>query len=282
MSRRPPDAGVYLLASDAVWRWTSACAESLRSFNPELRVVVIPYTDELRIIKRLCAVHRFELWKGPDFAWVDRLGKRLGGPAPRHMRKLAAFDGPLEHFLYLDVDTVVLMDLEPVLTAVTERPGMVLFAHAGTSAGYVDEVYRPGPWRERFVAEHGTRAGNAGVWAAARGTFTPTQLARLADAAEPIAAEFPSTDQGFLNFCLDSTGAPVGNLHDFPEIRRRPMMWAGDPRCLESETGVRVPRGCPVGLVHWAGYGISPEMPLRSLWEQWAPATPPRVWPRAT
>src|SRR5205814_1091392 len=47
-----------------------------------------------------------------------------------------------------------------------------------------------------------------------------------------IAAEFPYPDQGFLNFCLDSTGAPVGNLHDFLEM---PMMWARDPNCLESE-----------------------------------------------
>lgn len=347
MNRRTPKTGVYLLANDAVWRWTSACAESLRSFNPELRVVVIPYDDELRIIERLCARHSFELWHGPDFAWADQLGKRLGEPRPQMMRKLAAFDGPLEHFLYLDVDTVVLMDLEPALTALTERPAMVMFAGPGN----VDEVYRPGPWRERFVAEHGTRAGNAGVWAAARGTFTPTQLARLADAAEPIAAEFPYPDQGFLNFCLDSTGAPVGNLRDLLEM---PMMWAGDPNCLESEAAwnawwtknhpftatvrmlrdelgpqwkvianrvgvapttarylyqcepiteplaggprranragfsntlppksVRDPCGRPVGLVHWAGYGISPEMPLRSLWEQWAPTAPPPVLPRA-
>src|SRR5207248_7763370 len=140
--------------------------------------------------------------------------------------KLAAFSGPLARFLYVDVDTLVLMDLRPVLDAVAARPDAVQFAHCGAFGGNIDVIYRPGAWREDFLANHGSNAGNGGIWGASREALTRTQLSELAKAARPIADQFVDGDQAFLNYCLDVTGAPVANLHDRIEAQ---MVWAGVP-----------------------------------------------------
>ena len=239
-------SGVYLLANDAVDRWLIACAESLRSFNPTLRVIVIPYDDRLRTVMQICDRHGFELWPSPSLAHLDRLSNRcLGGPKPGFLRKFAAFWGPLTHFVYIDVDTVVLMDLQPALEAAASRPEALLFAHCDAFGGVLDEVYRPGAWREQFVARHGSHAGNTGVWAASKGLFSRRRLGELAKLARPIASELLALDQGFLNFCLDHTDTQVHNLHDFVTPH---VIWAGVPGYRQREGRLLDQAGNAVGM----------------------------------
>jgi hypothetical protein len=274
-----PDEGVYVLANDAVANWLSACAASLRTFNPDLRVVVIAYDDRIRTVRRLCAQFGFELWHDDEFEWLDAVARTLGGNLPpQRMRKLAAFWGPLERFLYLDVDTIVLMKLHSILTATRERPNTFLFAHCDGLGGDLEEVYRPGRWRSDFLAAHGSHAGNAGLWAGSRGLFSRSELTDLAEAARPIADEFVYPYQGFLNFCLDYTDTPVRNLHEFIDV---PLLWAGVDGYVESNGTLHDPQGKPVGLVHWAGYELDAQLPYRSLWNHWAAASSPTMRTRA-
>lgn len=263
-----PVEGVYVLANDDVADWLAPCAASLRTFNPDLHVVVIAYDDRVQAIRRICAHYSFELWDGEELEWLDAVAARLRGDLPvQRMRKLAAFWGPLEHFLYLDADTVVLMDLSSVLDVVRDHRETFLFAHSDRLGGALDEVYRPGIWRDRFLAAYGTHAGNAGVWAGSRGLFSADEVRELAEAARPIAGEFVYPYQGFLNFCLDRTAAPVRNLHEYIDV---PLLWAGVPGYLESAGSLRDSRGTPVGLVHWAGYELNPRLPYRELWNHWS------------
>jgi hypothetical protein len=273
------EEGVYVLANDAVADWLTACAASLRVFNPYLRVVVIAYDGRIRTVQRLCDRFGLELWHDPEFDWLDEVATKLGGDLPpQRMRKLAAFWGPLERFLYLDVDTIVLMDLQSVLAATRGRPETFLFAHCDALGGDLEEVYRPGPWRSEFLAAHGSHVGNAGLWAGSRGLFSRSDLADLAEAARPIAGEFVYPDQGFLNFCLDSTATPVRNLHEFIDA---PLLWAGVAGYVESGGTLRDPQGTSVGLVHWAGYELDAQLPYRSLWNHWARASSPTRRERA-
>jgi hypothetical protein len=254
-----PEEGVYLLANDTVADWLSACAASLRSFNPDVRVVVIAYDNRVRTVGRLCAQFGFELWRDEEFDWLDEVAGTLGGDLPpQRMRKLAAFWGPLERFLYLDVDTIVLMRLAPLLAAARGRPETFLFAHCDELGGNLEEVYRAGQWRSEFLAAHGSHAGNAGLWAGSRGLFSRSALADLAEAARPIADEFVYPYQGFLNFCLDSTATPVRNLHEFTDV---PLLWAGVDGYVESEGTLRDRHGTSAGLVHWAGYELNAQLP---------------------
>ena len=261
---------MYLLANDHVFGWLRACAASLRHFSPDLRVIVIPYDVRLRQVRRLCREYRFELWVPSELDLIDRLGVS-GAAAPSRtptLRKLAAFWGPLEHFLVLDVDTVVLAALEPVLDGVREEPDALWFAHCDEFGGAVDEVYVPGPWRTRFLAEYGTHAGNSGIWAAPRGLFSPGEIEALAVEAAPLARHFTYPDQSFLNYCVDRTGRPVRNLHS---LGIPTMMWAGVAGCREPAPGrLSEPGGQAVGLVHWAGYEPDAELPYRSIWQHWA------------
>jgi hypothetical protein len=282
-ARRDPsnDEGVYLLANDAVLQWLRACAASLRSFNPHVRVVVIPFDHNVEEVTRLAAHYRFEIWQGPALEWLGELGVRSSpaGMPDQLMRKLAAFWGPLERFLYLDVDTVVLMDVARVLAAISAVPRTLLFAHCDDHGGNLDEVYRPGPWRQRLLETNGSHFGSSGVWAASRGLLSPQRVTELAQAARPVSDEFMNGDQAFLNFCLDTTGTAVDNLHNFIDSE---IVWAGVLGCVEAEGTLTLPDGGQIGLVHWAGYGLNAELPYRSLWSHWATRSSPRrrPWPR--
>jgi hypothetical protein len=271
--RAEPEEGVYLVADDPVWPWLAACAESLRHFNPETRVIVMPYGGTMTITERLCRHYGFELWSDPSLDVLDAIGERdlSGVLPPQRMRRLAAFWGPLERFLYLDVDTVVLMDLAPVLQALAATRGALLFAHCDDWGGNLDEVYRPGPWRDEFVARHGSHAGNSGVFGAARGLFTREQIAELAQTARPFAGEFVYSDQGFLNFLVDVTGTAARNLHEFIDEQ---VLWPGVPGYRESGGALWGPQGEPVGLVHWAGFYLDAELPYEGLWRHWLKASP--------
>lgn len=266
---------MYLLANDRVAPWLQTCAASLRAFNPDIRVVVLAFDDHLSAVKRLCASYGFELWDDRSLTSLDQIrgGAVSREIAPMH-RKLAAFWGPLQRFLYLDVDTLVLMDLSPILAAVARSPDTMWFAHCDEHGGNVEEVYRPGAWRDSFLTINGSHAGNAGIWAAARGLLSRRKVLKLAAAARPVEHEFVHPDQGFLNFCFDATATPVRNLHDLgiPEI-----MWAGVPGCVESEGTLRLPGGTPVGLIHWAGYQLDDRLPYRTLWTDWASSEAPEV-----
>jgi hypothetical protein len=259
---------VYLLANDAMAPWLTACAASLRHFNPSLRVVVIAFDRALDQVRPLCVHHGFELWCEKSFSWFDQLAHGLSALPRRHVfRKLAAFSGPLARFLYIDVDTLVLMDLTPVLEAVAARPDAIQFAHCDTFGGNIDAVYRPGPWRDAFVSRYGTHAGNAGIWGASRDMLSRGQLMDLAHTARLSANELLAGDQSFFNYCLDVTATPVGNLHDHIEQQ---MVWAGMPGYRSVGWELRDPNGPPIGLVHWAGYRLDEAMPYRELWDRWA------------
>jgi hypothetical protein len=266
------EEGIYLLANDAVVPWLTACAASLRHFNPSLRVVVIAFDGELEQVRPLCTHHGFQLWRDESLSWFDQLADALTGERPVQLfRKLATFSGPLARFVYVDVDTLVLTDLRLVLDAIAARPDAIQFAHCGAVGGNVDAVYRPGAWRENFLARHGTNAANGGIWGAWREALSRTQLTDLAEAARPIADQLVDGDQAFLNYCLDATGTPVANLHDRIEAQ---MVWAGVPGYVPAGRELRDPNGPPIGLVHWAGFALDPAMPYRDVWERWASADP--------
>src|SRR5436309_3824088 len=94
--------GVYLLANDRVAPWLQTCAASLRAFNPAIRVVVLAFDDDLSAVRRLCASYGLELWDDRSLKSLDGVGTATASTETAPMsRKLAAFWGPLERFLYL-------------------------------------------------------------------------------------------------------------------------------------------------------------------------------------
>ena len=153
--------GIFTLANDVVIDSTLALFESLKTFAPDLPLRIIPYDTQQQRLAFLA--HRFghSYFESPLLDSLHRLGKSfypLQEFAARGFRKLAAFEGPFDRFLFLDSDVVALSPLAPLLQAIESSQADLV--HFDTD---LDQVYRPGPLRDRMVAR-GARGFNAGLF----------------------------------------------------------------------------------------------------------------------
>jgi hypothetical protein len=265
---------VYFLANDRVLDWAVAFLESFRRHNPELPLAAIPFADDTAALRRLTTRYRFRVLDHPDLGRLDQLGRgfgdRLFANGRTHLigtfRKLAAFSGEFEVFLFLDADVVVLDDLRPFLRAVAAGGQRLLYCDAD-----LDQVYRPGPFREEMVRAHGARGFNTGAWGSARNALTVGDLEEVHRQALRVQESFaPTSEQPFLNFCFDVLRLPYARYCDVVEDTAV-LHWAGYPhyRCRGGRWEVSDPSapdyGKNVRLLHWAGTGMGWAAPYREL-----------------
>jgi hypothetical protein len=263
--------GLYFLADDGVYDWVVAFLESLRTWDPDLPCLCIPFSSRFDRLAALAGRYAFRALEHPAFAALDALGKRLShrpqSIATNMFRKFAMFDGPFDAFAYFDADTLILDPLTPRIHRFAESEVDFAFPHPCP-----EQVYTPARW-ERESSAFGSRGFNAGVWMGRRhGVALPDVLGRFADEAEPLKADFaPTWDQPFMNYCVDHAGLTRATFAElFPEPHH--CLWGGEQLALrpgERPGAVVTPDGRQVILAHWAGFGVGTRMPYRWLFEQY-------------
>ncbi len=60
--------GVYFSASDKVYDWTMAFLNSFLTFNPNLRLILIPFNEQCDRILQLQTQYNFEVDVDPSFS----------------------------------------------------------------------------------------------------------------------------------------------------------------------------------------------------------------------
>jgi hypothetical protein len=104
--------GVYFLANDRVFDNVVAFLNSFRAHNPTTELCLIPFADDVERTMALASRYDFTTFTDEDvLRRCDAIGARFHGKPAGHYRKLAAWHGQFDRFLYIDCDTVV---LEPV------------------------------------------------------------------------------------------------------------------------------------------------------------------------
>ena len=248
------DRGAYLLGNDRVLEWARALLASLAASNPGLPVVLIPFGEPFAQLAGLVRRGGHDVMSAPaDFAALDGISARLTrrGGLEGTYRKFAAFSGPFERFLVLDADVVVTAALDPVL----DRLGDFALLAAQHTA---DAVWRPGFGP---AGEPGPGA-NSGIWASHRGLVSLDELRALAPQAAEVSSGLASRgEQSFFNFWLSRAAVSWQAWNHVPGCPT--CLWAGDARPAQLPAA-----GVPPGTatIHWAGFGLSPRMPMRRLW----------------
>jgi hypothetical protein len=261
----PPSHGVVCLGNDAVVEWTIAFCESVHRHNPGLPVTLIPFDGNCAQTKAVLDRYGYDLLDDPMLAEMDALGSEYfpeGGLKTHIMRKFCAWKS-YESFLYLDTDIVVLRSLEPYFEAF-ERSGAD-FVHFATD---MVQVYRPGPLRERMVAEHASDGFNSGAFMGRAGALDGAKVNAIAAETGPLRPEFvDNLEQTLINYCVDVTDMRKADANDLVDdlavagaLMR--MTGSGDDLTLADR---RVPySGRKVTMIHWAGYSLNLLMPYRS------------------
>jgi hypothetical protein len=271
------EIGVYFSANDVVYDWTIAFLNSFRQFNPNLRLILIPFNNQCDRLLQLQSKYNFEVFiDEPSFERLEAIGQafELGytPTGPYWFRRYAAFWGPCERFLYLDARQVVLADITPFLTALDEFG--FDFLHYDCA---INQVYEPGNFRQQLLRQGRGRGFNSGRWAARKGLFSIEEFEALAVEALKIREQLNprNTDQAFINYCCDLKPLVYGH---FAEVIGGicENAWAHQPGTIYQSDGIYrlwdyggQDHKKQVVLMHWAGNKLRSTMPNHHLFERY-------------
>ncbi|MBU7587114.1 MAG: hypothetical protein KAF91_30415 [Nostoc sp. TH1S01] len=264
--------GVYFSANDVVYDWTIAFLNSFRSFNPDLRLILIPFNEQCDHLLKLSDTYQFEIYTDSSFSRLEAIGQsfELGytSTGPYWFRRYASFWGMLDHFMYLDARQIVLTDLKPVIEAVETLE--FDFLHYDCA---IDQVYEPGAFRQELLKQGRGRGFNSGRWASRKGLFSIEEFEQLAESALKIRNQLNprNTDQAFINYCCDMKPVRYGH---FAEViggicqngwarQSGKIYWKNGKYYLWDYGGLDHKK--QMFLLHWAGYKMKPLMPNKFL-----------------
>lgn len=267
--------GVYFSANDVVYDWAIAFLNSFRTFNPDLRLILIPFNDECDRLLKLKHTYNFEIHIDPSFERLEAIGQafELGHTptGPYWFRRYAAFWGPCDRFMYLDARQIILADLKPVLSALDDFDFDLLHFDCA-----VHQVYESGDLRREFLRKGKARGFLSGLWASRKGLFTLERFEQLSAKALQSREQLNprNTDQAFINYSCDADSVRCGHvsevLGDTCQIN-----WAKTSGKVYKEKGKYylwdyggLDHKRQFFLLHWAGYSLNAFMPNHSLFIQ--------------
>jgi len=258
-------SGIYFLADDFVAESSIALLNSLRAYAPTCMTWCIPFSGEISVIKRLATTFGFRIYDDRSLFELDNIGHSLcpdiGGNAGM-FRKLAVFWGPLEHFIYLDADVVILDDVQPLFTTLSTANYDLLYANSD-----LEMVYKPGAFRDRMVREYETHGFNTGVWASSLGQLSLGEIRAFgAEAISHVDSFAIGGEQPFVNYCLDRKRIRMASFSSASEHRIY-WNWPSQTERLhvsvldQSRIQVHTDRCQFVSGMHWAGFSTNSAMP---------------------
>jgi hypothetical protein len=265
--------GIYIVANDKVAENAIALLNSIRLFDPEVAIYLIPFNDEYQtLLETLNRLHRVELF--PDLELLDRLTHRVGEifdrdflKLPNKMRKLAVWFGVLDEFLYIDTDIVVFEKIADQLNRLSDVDFFNSDYHFAGEG--LRNIFSPVVREQNiFTDEQLQDVFNSGFWGSKKGVITEDQLYEvLTDCAQ---------HREYFDFTQGVTDQPVLNyliLKCFPKRANlaktgAPGSWGGSSH-FENRNAVLYDRDTRLQYIHWAGISMHPKAPYWEIWEHY-------------
>jgi hypothetical protein len=268
--------GVYFLANDRVFDQVVAFLNSFREQNPTIDLCLIPFADDTSRVEALAPRYGFSVWTDAEvLSRCDAVSERFHGEVVGHYRKLAAWEGKYDRFVYIDCDTVVLHPVDFAFDYLDQYDFLASHSDISTIRKFVwrDSVYGTGA----LTREQIRFAANTGFLASRADALDLDQVEARLDGALALAdhMELMCCEQPLLNYLIVTSGRPYTSLSSIavktgdwgiPQER-----WAG--LAVDPVPNSRVPKS-PTLMVHWAGEWEKSRregtpIPHRELWEHY-------------
>lgn len=266
--------GIYITANDRVIDQAIALLNSIRCYDEETPIVLIPYNENYRTIAPILN-ERFGVTLYPDLELVDRLSKKLHQffgdkffARPNQFRKQACWFGNFDEFLYIDTDVVVFEKIVDRLSYLSHYDFLCCdYQHNGgianvfTSKVIEDKIFTELELRDIF---------NGGWWASKKNLISENLLYKTF-------AECAAHPEYF-DFSQKTSDQPIINYTILKNINRRfnlvrcpggcPGNWAGSSHFIREGHKLIDPKiGQNLPYLHWAGIRIEPGCPYWDMWE---------------
>ncbi|HAX75445.1 MAG TPA: methionine synthase, partial [Cyanobacteria bacterium UBA11372] len=161
--------GIYITANDKVTEQAIALLNSIRAYDTETPIVMIPYDDNYQQIASLLN-EKYGVQVYEDLEFIDRLSKKLQQTfgeqffaRPNQFRKQACWFGAFDEFLYIDTDIVVFEKIVDNLNYFSDYDFLCCdYQHSGG----IKNVFSPKVLEENVFTETELKdMFNGGFWA---------------------------------------------------------------------------------------------------------------------
>lgn len=281
--------GVYFLANNKVYDLAIAFLNSFRKHNNEIALCLIPYNEDSQMIFDLKEEYNFTIFNKKevldfcDDVSVHFHPKKLGA-----YRKLAAWQGDFDEFVYIDLDTVVLDNIDfafqflsvyPVFTSLSNEPGLV-------KSVWKNSIYE----KNTLTLKQIEYSANTGFLVSRKNLFSMDFIKSKIDAALELKDDMVlfCMEQPFLNYLIVTSHHKYSSLLQMSarnlNLQIKQECWAGDHRGIVKNGKFRIPNGPKYFLVHWAGLwqesgdGLR-SLPYRDLWIHYRNLNPKYLLP---
>jgi hypothetical protein len=255
--------GVYFVANDVVYDLVVAFLKSFRIHNPALNLCLIPFDDKTSRLAALAEQYNFTCFTDDAlFSRCDEISRRIHGVTKGTYRKLAAWHGPFDEFIYIDTDTVVTASVAFVYEFLDDHDFVF------SQSDYPELRYWV--WKETIYSTGAlTRAqidfsASTGFICSKKGMMSVDEAEKkLADALAIVDhMELFCMEQPFLNYVIVTSGKRYSSISNIAAETRAPYLpvekWGGERLRVLSMENCRTSTH-NVMMVHWAG-----------VWRQWA------------
>jgi hypothetical protein len=269
--------GIYIIANDQVTQQAIALLNSIRFYDPDVPVMMIPYDETYHKVAQILG-DKFGVQVYGDLDFIRRLSQKLqevfGGQffaRPNQFRKQACWFGPFDEFLYIDTDIVVFEKIIDNLNYLQHHDFICCdYQYAGgitnvfTSKVIDQQVFTPDELKTIF---------NGGFWGSKKELISEQDLYEtFADcAAHPEYFDFSqkTSDQPIINYMILKRIQRRFNIVRRPE--RAAGNWAGTKKFqpIEGHRLFDPDLNQPLQYLHWAGIRIQPGCPYWKIWEHY-------------
>lgn len=274
MARR----GIYITANDRVIDQAIALLNSIRYYDSETPVVLIPYDDHyaqvLSVLNQRFGVECFD-----DLELVERLSVNLQQifgdrffARPNQFRKQACWFGSFNEFLYIDTDIVV---FEPIASVLNHLATYDFICCDYQHRGGIQNVFTEKVLNDQVFSQHDCQdIFNGGFWGSKKGLISEQTLYSVfqecADHPDYFDFSQKTSDQPIINYMVLKQIPRRCNLVRDADVKA-PGSWAGSPHFVEAQPGILVDPKVNQRLqyLHWAGIRIEPGCPYWSIWEHY-------------
>lgn len=268
--------GIYIIANDKVTEQAIALLNSIRAFDSDTPVVMIPYDDNYHAIAQ-CLGESYGVKVYEDLEFIDRLSKRLQQTfgekffaRPNQFRKQACWFGPFDEFLYIDTDIVVFEKIIDNLNYLSDYDFICCdYQHtSGVKNVFTPQVLEDGIFTELELQD----IFNGGFWASKKNLVSEQELYdTFAEcAAHPEYFDFSqkTSDQPIINYMLLKRIPRRFNIIRRPG--KAPGNWAGSQHFQYQGNLLIDPKvNQPLQYLHWAGIRIQPGCPYWDIWKHY-------------
>jgi Mannosyltransferase putative len=269
--------GIYITANDKVTDQAIALLNSIRLYDPDVPITLIPYDDNYGAIAQLLnESYGVKVYEDLDF--IDRLSQKLYDifgqgffARPNQFRKQACWFGEFDEFLYIDTDIVVFEKIADNLDYLKDYDFLCCdYQHSGG----IKNVFTPKIIEDGVLSEAELQdMFNGGWWASKKNLLSEQDLY---DTFAECAAH-----PEYFDFSQKTSDQPIINYMILKRVKRRfnivrrpgkaPGSWAGSRHFQQQGNTLIDPKSNaqPLQYLHWAGIRIEPGCPYWEIWKHY-------------